>query len=52
MIGFSGLGLLLLLLMKEIPMSETADDKFGLDISEKEAIVQLTGQSPGASATV
>ena len=42
MIGFSGLGLLLCLLMKEIPMSETADNKFGLDTSGGEVVVELT----------
>lgn len=42
MIGFSGLGLLLVLFMKEVPMSESADDKFGLDNSSNDTVVQLT----------
>ena len=45
MIGFSGLGLVLLLLMKEVPMSATGDENFGLDRVDggKDGDVQLVG---------
>lgn len=35
MIGISGIGLLSLLLMKEIPLGSVADGTYGLDVKEK-----------------
>ena len=52
MIGFSGLGLVLLLLMKEVPMSATADENFGLnrDGGEKDGDVRLVGLELGSGS--
>ena len=54
MIGVSGLGLLSVLLLKEIPMHTQANDKYGLnDVSERRTVVdEETGQTVLAGSTL